>query len=305
MEFEPAAVSAVFAHDRIALCFGVFVHGGAHVAQQSPRLNGGEARFHGLFGFFDQAAAFGRDFANAEHARRIAVIAIKNGGAVDVDDVSLFQHVLFAGNAMANNVVDGRAHALRESAVTQIGRRAAVLDGVIVNPLVDFLGGHARRNALGDHVEHAHVDGGARFDGLDVGGALQNVARGNFVALVVELLQALIGLPMALLVLFAAAAPAFVVASRLAFAVVHCDPRFARAAAIGRKIGLRYCSAHFRRGHRRKKAKGNTRRIIHLAFNAASARYVPLVCCGASVRRIVREMHYTGRSVRRGGIPCK
>ena len=158
---------------------------------------------------------------------------------------------------MANNVVDGRAHAFREAAVSQVGRRAAVFDGVIVNPLVDFFGGHARRNALGYHVEDAHVDGRACFDGLDVSGAFQNVARGNLVALIIELLQALIGLPMALLVLLAAAAPAFVVASRLAFAVVHCDPRFARAAAIGRKNSFRYCSAHFRRGHCRKKAKGN------------------------------------------------
>ena len=86
---------------------------------------------------------------------------------------------------------------------------------------------------------------------------------------------------------------------------VHCDPRFARAAAIGRKNSFRYCSAHFRHGHCRKKAKGNTRRIVHLTFNTASARYMPLVCCGASARRIAREMHYTERSVRRGGIPCK
>ena len=305
MEFKAAAVSAVFAHDRIALRFGVFVYGGAHVAQQPPGLNGGKARFHGLLGFFNQTAAFGRDFANAEHARRIAVIAVKNGGAVNIDDIALFQHILFAGNAVANNVVDGRAHAFRETAVSQVGRRAAVFDGVIVNPLVDFFGGHARRNALGYHVEHAYVDGCACFDGLDVSGAFQNVARGNLVALVIELLQALIGLPMAFLVLLAAAAPAFVVASRLAFAVVHCDPRFVRAAAIGRKNSFRYCSAHFRRGHCKKKAKGNIRRIIHLAFNTASARYMPLVCCGAAARRIAREMHYTERSVRRGGIPCK
>ena len=244
MEFETAAVSAVFAHDRIALRFGVFVHSGSHIAQKPPRLNGGKARFHGLLGFFDQAAALGRDFANAEHARRIAVIAIKNGGAVDVDDVALFQHVLFAGDAVANDVVDGRADAFRETAVAQIGRRAAVLDGVVVNPLVDFFGGHAGRNALGNHVKHAHVNGGACLNGLDVGRAFQNVACGHFEALVVEFLQALVGLPMAFLVLFAAAAPAFVVASRLAFAVVHCNPRFARAAAIGRKIDLRYCSAH-------------------------------------------------------------
>ena len=102
---------------------------------------------------------------------------------VNIDDIALFQHVLFAGNAVANNVVDGRAHAFREAAVSQVGRRAAMFDGVIVNPLVDFFGGHARRNALGYHVEHAYVDGCACFDGLDVSGAFQNVARGNLVAL--------------------------------------------------------------------------------------------------------------------------
>ena len=46
-----------------------------------------------LLGFFNQTAAFGRDFADAEHARRIAVIAVKNGGAVNIDDIALFQHV--------------------------------------------------------------------------------------------------------------------------------------------------------------------------------------------------------------------
>lgn len=59
VEFEATAVSAVFTNDRIALRFGVFVYGGAHVAQQPPGLNGGKARFHGLLGFFNQTAAFG------------------------------------------------------------------------------------------------------------------------------------------------------------------------------------------------------------------------------------------------------
>ncbi len=104
-----------------------------------------------------------------------------------------------------------------------------MLNGVAVDPLVDFLGGNPRPDSFGHHVEHADVNGGASLYGLNVAGAFQQVARGNFEAFVVEFLQALIRLPVAFLVFLTAAAPAFIVAAGLAFAVVHVSPRFASA----------------------------------------------------------------------------
>ena len=56
-----------------------------------------------------------------------------------------------------------------------------MFDRVIVNPLIDFLGGHSSFYALADHVEHAYVHLRAAFDCLDILRHLQRVARRQFI----------------------------------------------------------------------------------------------------------------------------
>ena len=122
---------------------------------------------------------------------------------------------------MADDVVDRGAHALGIALVVEVGRRAAVLDGVIVDHLVDLVGGHARGDVLAYVIEHAHVDGGRAFDALDIGGRLVERAGQNLPALFPQALEALIEGAMAFLVFLAAAAPASVVASGYGSFVIH------------------------------------------------------------------------------------
>ena len=122
---------------------------------------------------------------------------------------------------MADDVVDRGAHALGIALVVEVGRRAAVLDGVIVDHLVDLVGGHARGDVLAYVIEHAHVDGGRAFDALDIGGRLVERAGQNLPALFPQALEALIEGAMAFLVFLAAAAPASVVAARHGSFVIH------------------------------------------------------------------------------------
>ena len=122
---------------------------------------------------------------------------------------------------MADDLVDGRANAFRVTLVIKVGRDAAVLDGVIVDPLVDLLGGDARSDALRHEIQHADVDGGASLDALDLLRRFQQAALGNLEALLIEALQTLVEIEMALLVFAPAAAPAFVVTAGAFQIIVH------------------------------------------------------------------------------------
>ena len=96
-----------------------------------------------------------------------------------------------------------------------------MLDGVVVDHLVDLVGGHACGDMLAYVVEHAHVDGSGALDALDVGGRLVECAGQNLPALFPQALEALIKGTVAFLVFFAAAAPASVVAARHGSFVIH------------------------------------------------------------------------------------
>ena len=179
MELLTDAVSAVLAHHAKTGVLDRLLHGLGHDGQRQPRLDG----LHAGAGDVDQALALGRDLADAEHTARVAKVAVQNRGAVHVDDVALVQHVRITGNAVADDVVDRGAHALWVALVVEVGRRATVLDGVVVDHLVDLVGGHARGDVLAYVVEHAHVDGGGALDALDVGGRLVERTGQNLPAL--------------------------------------------------------------------------------------------------------------------------
>lgn len=101
---------------------------------------------------------------------------------------------------MADDVVDRGAHALWVAFVVEVGRRTTVLDGVVVDHLVDLVGGHACGDVLAYVVEHAYVDGGGALDALDIGGRLVERAGQNLPALFPQALEALIKGAMAFLI---------------------------------------------------------------------------------------------------------
>lgn len=122
---------------------------------------------------------------------------------------------------MTDHVVDRGAHTLGVALVVEVGRRATVLDGVVVDHLVDLVGGHARGDVLTYVIEYAHVDGCRAFDALDIGGRLVERTGQNLPALLPQALEALVEGAVAFLVLLAAAAPASVVAARHGSFVIH------------------------------------------------------------------------------------
>jgi hypothetical protein len=131
------------------------------------------------------------------------------------------QHVRVAGDAVTDHIVDRGAHTLGIALVVEIGRRATVLDGVVVDHLIDLVGGHACGDMLAHIIKHAHVDGGRALNALDIGGRLVERTGQNLPALFPQALEALIKGAMAFLIFFAAAAPAGVVAAGHGSIVKH------------------------------------------------------------------------------------
>ena len=122
---------------------------------------------------------------------------------------------------MAYHIIDGGAHALGVALVVEVGGNAAMLRGVLVDPLVDLFGGHAGVDVLAHIVEGSDVDGSRALDALDILRALVKAARQHVEALIPEALKLLVKGLMAFFVFLSAAAPAGIVAAGCGSIVIH------------------------------------------------------------------------------------
>ena len=78
--------------------------------------------------------------------------------------VPLPEDLVFIRYAVADHIVDGGAHALREALVVQRGGDASVRDGVVVHQPVYLGGAHARLYVGGHMVQNRRVQVGAPSD---------------------------------------------------------------------------------------------------------------------------------------------
>lgn len=83
------------------------------------------------------------------------MIAVQDGGDVDVDNVTFAQNAFFAWNAMADDFVDRGANGSREAMVVEGGRDPAVIDRVLMDEVVDVHGADARTHKLTCEFEGA------------------------------------------------------------------------------------------------------------------------------------------------------
>jgi hypothetical protein len=94
--------------------------------------------------------------------RGVAMEAVEHQRRVDADDVTLAQHALAAGDAVADHLVDGGADALGEATVVERGAGHAVASREVDLEVVDVLGGHAGLELEEDPLEAL---GGEASDG--------------------------------------------------------------------------------------------------------------------------------------------
>ena len=134
-----------------------------------PGLDGLDAVPHALLGDPHQLAADRVDVADEERGVGVAVDAADVGGDVEVEDVAVLQHP-GVGDAVADDLVGRRAHALREAVVVERRRVGVALDVQLVDVRVDLVGGDARAHELAGQAQDLGGDGaGAPHPGDDLG----------------------------------------------------------------------------------------------------------------------------------------
>ncbi len=150
----PDAVAAVFAHDRVIARFHERLNSVADISEVSSGSHDFDSAPHGLETSLRQTLRMGRRLSNEIHTARITVKPFADDRDVDVHDVSGFQS-LVVRDAVADDVVHGRADSLRKSAIVEIrGNRLLHVHDVVVTDPVELFGRHPGNHMLADHVQH-------------------------------------------------------------------------------------------------------------------------------------------------------
>src|SRR3982751_509720 len=108
-------VAAVLADDREIAFLDEGLNRVTDVAEARAGTHLRNALPHGFPARFGEALGGRRRLADVIHAARVAVITIADHGDVDVDDVARLEDLLVR-DAMANDVIHGRADGLRKAA---------------------------------------------------------------------------------------------------------------------------------------------------------------------------------------------
>src|SRR5437588_5052500 len=156
MHGRPDPVADVLANDGVAGPLGHRLHSVADVGEPVAVADLGDGGLQALVGDLHQAAGVFAHLAHRDGDRRVAVVALDDGPAIEGEDVALLAPVV-AGDAVHDHVVGRRADDGREAVVVEeVGAGATTVEHFARN-LVEVGGGHAwlgGGNALLVHLGH-------------------------------------------------------------------------------------------------------------------------------------------------------
>jgi len=112
-----------------------------------------DAEIHALASDFHQPARRIADVADEEHAAGVPVVALEDTRHIDIQDITFSQDPSRRWNAVTDDLVDGRTHALGVAAIVQRRRHRPSLHRHFVHPLVDCLGRDPWHDTIRDRVE--------------------------------------------------------------------------------------------------------------------------------------------------------
>ena len=167
------------AHHTIVISLAMLLDGIADVAHETPGLGSLHAYLEALLGHTHQLCLLGTGLADDEHARRVGIVAIQDGGEIYVDDVAFLENVGSLRYAVTHHFVDACADTLRETFIVQAGRDGIVLLAVFHADVVNLQSRHSCMNILCHFVEHAGVHHTSSTDALYLLGCLNQIARRN------------------------------------------------------------------------------------------------------------------------------
>ena len=140
VEVAPYAVTAVFAHHRVAVLLGVTLNCVTDISEMDSWTHHLYANPHRLARDTAQAAGGDGGFSDEKHAAGITVISVLDDGDVHIDDIAVLQAFL-AGDAVTDLMVHRCANRLREAEVVQWSRDCLLhVDDVVMAQGIEFRG---------------------------------------------------------------------------------------------------------------------------------------------------------------------
>ena len=180
VELYAYAVTAKFFYNTVAVFFSKCGNCSANVTNSAPSFSSFNTAFQTFFSNINKLFSFGIYFANHKHTGSVCIVTIINGRNVYVYNVTAFEHVIFAGNTVANLVIDGSANTFRETAETKGSRSATLSSSVVINNLVDFSSGHTSFNVFSHFVQNFSVNFASFTDAFDLLRSFNHIFIGNF-----------------------------------------------------------------------------------------------------------------------------
>mmetsp|Transcript_3660 Transcript_3660/g.9514 ORF Transcript_3660/g.9514 Transcript_3660/m.9514 type:complete len:337 (+) Transcript_3660:34-1044(+) len=134
------AVAAVRAVDRKATLLDVRCDHVANVTVAGTRLAHSDGHLQRVVGALDERLHLRwHPSANSERLVQVSVVAVDNGGDVDVDDVAIAK-LSVIGDAVTHDLVHRRAHRLGEAAVVERRGVRPRLNGRLMHDSIDLIG---------------------------------------------------------------------------------------------------------------------------------------------------------------------
>ena len=154
VEVASYAVTAVFAHHRVAVLLGVTLNCVANISEMDSRTHHIYTNPHRLACDTAQAAGGDGGLSDEKHAAGISVKSVLDDGDVHIDDIPVLQAFL-TGDAVTDLMVHGRANRLREAEVVQWSRDCLLhVDDVVMAQCIEFRGRDAGLDARVRQSEH-------------------------------------------------------------------------------------------------------------------------------------------------------
>lgn len=120
MEMDANAMADELIDNRTILRAGIVFDRSADVRNLDARLEDGNRALQTFTRSIDNPFFFFADLADHNHRTAIAIVAVKNGRYIDIEDIPILQLAVI-GYAMADHLVKGRANAfwIRRAAVAE------------------------------------------------------------------------------------------------------------------------------------------------------------------------------------------
>ena len=150
MHLSSNPVATKVANDTASFGASKFLDRGSYVTDARPIANRGNPRITAAPGDFDDVARFDGGVSNVAHDERrrgVTVKTVEERRDIDIDDVTVHQHIVTIRDPVADNGIPAGADCRRKTLIAELARPSAATSRIFSHPGIDILSRHTFRDA--------------------------------------------------------------------------------------------------------------------------------------------------------------